>query len=237
MANKPKILYTEDNEEMNKEIAKTIEIVLDADVSSFFENNDAARIINEGREFDAYIFDDNTPRSGGGSGTRLAVNVADKLRAEGKSGIVITACASNLAILGIAEGSTLFMSRAEKPLTLETLHENGVEFWFKFTERQTMIPWLADCLREKRVIPRDEWLTSVGENPQYQTEGRGSKTEQELFYYHDGLSKKDRGVYLTTDFAKLFAKLREGKEVREALKDSRRGEGIEKSFRRGKEKL
>ncbi len=193
----PSILYTEDSEYFHKEMKKAMGICLDAKVTGFYDNNDAAKQFDEGVRHDIYILDDNTSdgREGSGFGTRLAVHIAETLQKEGRSGIVIAACASNLAVL-------------------------GVEFWFKHSERHKMLGWLATCIWERKVISRAEWLESVGEDSRYQVEGDNA-VEDALLDYVDGLDESDRGSLLHVDFRNLFERLRDGADVRESLEACR----------------
>ena len=217
----PSILYTEDSEYFHKEMKKAMGICLDAKVTGFYDNNDAAKQFDEGVRHDIYILDDNTSdgREGSGFGTRLAVHIAETLQKEGRSGIVIAACASNLAVLGLDSGSVYFSSR-ERPLHVDDLHRNGVEFWFKHSERHKMLGWLATCIWERKVISRAEWLESVGEDSRYQVEGDNA-VEDALLDYVDGLDESDRGSLLHVDFRNLFERLRDGADVRESLEACR----------------
>jgi len=227
MNTQPSILYIEDSERMHEELANAMGICLNADVTSCYENYDAYAFFKNGYRFDIYILDDHTPDSRGGSGTRLAVTIAEQIQKEGGSGIVIAACASNLAILGLGKGD--FVKEEEIPLKLKDLHDNKVEFWFKQTERRKMLGWVAACLQKGEVIPRAEWLVSIGEDPRYDTSGNGNEVERKFFEYFDELTEEDRGVFLYTDFPALCKQLREGAYIRESLElcrlpDARPGE-------------
>lgn len=213
----PTILYTEDSKHFHEGLKNAMGICLNANVTGCYDNYEADEIFKGGQRHDIYIFDDNTSdgTEGSGFGTRLAVRIAETLREEGRSGIVIAACASNLAVLGL-DNNMAFSTSEEKPLHVDELHKNGVEFWFKHTERHKMLGWLATCIREEKVISRTEWLKSVGEDSRYQVEGNNN-VEKELFYFVNDLEEADRGRFLHTDFSRLFARIREGKDIRDAL--------------------
>lgn len=219
-----RVLYTEDSDIIQRDLALAMSVLLDAEVEAYLENDQARARIDSGATFDIYIFDDNTPDSGSGSGTRLAVSTAQKLKDEGRRGIVVAVCASNLAILGL--GDNLYLTRWENPLSLDDLHSHGVEFWFKFTERGKMVAWLADCVREEQTIPRVEWLSRVGEETRYEIEEHGRTTIDFQFrYLFDQLSwQKDlaatfRGAFMKIDTKELFRRLRAGNELSDVLRE------------------
>lgn len=218
---KLQILYTEDSEFMHEVVFNGLSVLLDANVTGCYENNQARHLIfEEGNRYDVYIFDDNTPETGGGYGTRLAVRTAELPAQECRSGIVITACSSNLAILGIKDDASWFSSTIEKPLTIEDLHQHDVEFWFKFTERFKMIAWIANCVKEGKVIPRSEWLESVGEDPRYETTGTGNDVESDIHYFVSTyLDESHIVAFLRLDFPAVFQQLREGKHLQDILQE------------------
>ncbi|HUD20431.1 MAG TPA: hypothetical protein VMR81_08375 [Patescibacteria group bacterium] len=215
----PTILYTEDNEITHKDMVNAMSILLDARVAGCLENTAADNLFETNNRYDAHVLDGTTPESESDYGIRLALHIAYKLREEHRSGIV-SVCSTNESILGGGSMAEEMFPRDAANTELDELHKNGVEFWFKGTERQKMVAWLGTCLREDAFIPRVEWLKRVGEGPGYKTEERGI-IERGLAEFYQSISEADRGVFLHTDFPALFSRIREGTGVREVLDSCR----------------
>lgn len=205
----PTILYTEDASPLYDVIVPAMEILLNARVTHTTSNGDAEQWFREGQRFDAYVLDDSA-RTGGGHGVSLSMEIAKTLAQERRGGIVISACSSNADILS---GSNRY------PFTLDNLHEQSIEFWYKHTELFTMLAWLGSCFREKRIITREEWLLSVGEQTRYVTFGEGSNVEKKLMFLARSLEETQRGAYLEIAMSDFFQMIREGSYADDALKE------------------
>ncbi len=211
------ILYTEDTQPLYQHTVPYMEVLLDAEVTHTTNNGEAEQMLfEEGKRFDVYVFDDSAG-TGGGHGIKIAVELAKKLKEEGRGGIVISACSSNATILTSKEG----------PVTFNDLIENQVEFWYKHTEVYKMVPWIASCIKEGKQISRVEWLESMEENTGYETWGSGNETERMLrFYAMGGCDESHRGSLFTLDMPQLIGKLREGSMFNDALVEMSQEGGI-----------
>lgn len=72
----------------------------------------------------------------------------------------------NVLVVAISSSdlSYLYMDNG---LKIKDLQKAGGEFWSKQHERHLVIPWIADYLREGRVIPRAAWMTGCGLESRY----------------------------------------------------------------------
>lgn len=199
---RPRILYTEDTMIHAERMIPMMERLLNAQVTHLTDNGDAERRFIDGERYNLYVLDDSAGGRGEGHGLQLSLDIAKKLNEEGRGGIVIAANSSNSEILRPGE---------EYPFSLDKLHEQQVEYWYKFTEGFKMICWMGECIKQNKYISRVDWLTSVGEETLYDTYGSGNNVERMLsFCAMDATSiqKIPRGALYTNDIPSLISFMR-----------------------------
>lgn len=142
----------------------------DNNIHTFEELDHADRYIRHNRGLPSIvILDNNTPKSNW-KGASLAFHLLENRR-EYPNLIVVTVSSSDMGLLTRDEGRYI-----------EDLKKAGGEFWAKHTERFLMTLWLADCMKEGKIISRETWLSSLGISTRYQDtiEDRGPE-ESKLF--------------------------------------------------------
>lgn len=145
-----RICYIEDSPFTSRPVKLGLEHLLGAEVDLFTTTTAAQNRMHKAGydQWQVFVIDNRT-----GFEDIRGIDLAREIRKNFPEGIVVSLCSSDykeMADFGI-----------------EKLRGMGIEFWYKDSEAFLMIPWLADCAKEKRMIPRTEWLTKVGEPTEY----------------------------------------------------------------------
>lgn len=125
------------------------------------------------------ILDNNTPHSGQ-TGYFLAMRLLQQ-KEKYPNFIVVTVSSSDLGLVTRDGGKYI-----------DALKASNGEFWAKSTERNLMALWIAVCLKEGRMIPREEWLTELGIDTRYRDQTVDERVPEEtaLFYLVGNLDEK-----------------------------------------------
>lgn len=145
-----RICYVEDSPEASTPIKLGMEVLLDAEVDLFRTTNRAKQAFDlEGIDrWNVFVFDNRT-----GFDSMTGLELAQEVKKRKPDALVVSLNSSDMQELA--------------DYGLEKLKGEGIEFWYKLSESFLMITWFADCAKQGRMIPREEWLESIGEKTQY----------------------------------------------------------------------
>lgn len=194
-----KICYVEDSGIVSRQIKPAIETLLGADVDWFSTTNKALEVMEkEGfGKWGVFIIDNRT-----GHGAMSGIELAKRVRREAPEAIVVSLNSSDLGEI--------------RDFGLEELHGRGIEFWYKMTESLLMIPWIADCIKEGKMIPRTEWLESIGEPSGFLIEGLDPNRETEMALRNlcwgrrEGIDPALRGILMERDVKEYLQEISGG---------------------------
>ncbi len=156
------ICFVEDQSIVAQPIKTGLEVLLNARVDHFLTTTSALGTINQDpNRYKAFIFDNRT-----GSQHMKGIALAEKVREICPEAIVVSLNSSDL----------------EEMLTfgVDKLNALGIQVFYKVTESGLIIPWLADCAKQNRMIGRVEWLQSIGEDASYYEAGERRKSDRSI---------------------------------------------------------
>jgi len=123
-----------------------MEVLLGAEVDLFTTTEGARSVLEkEGyANWGIYVIDNRT-----GHGMMSGIDLAQEIRQNSPGALVVSLNSSDMGEM--------------KAFGLENLRAQGIEFWYKREESFLMIPWIADCVKEGKMIPKFTWLKRIGE--------------------------------------------------------------------------